>query len=295
MSLTYTVIGGGPSQDLAKRISRRIKADYIKAGLRVFPDGEQKIILQASPQRSTSIIVQSTPPPVDSNLIQVLSMIHKAKESSSKVFAVIPYMGYARQDKEFLRGEIITMKVVAKLLRSAGASRIFVVDIHSKAALGQLGSAGRNVSAIPDLARHLKRFKPKDPLIVSPDAGGMERAGQLAGYLDSDFIALQKRRDRRTGAVEILSTDLDGIRGKDMILIDDMISTGGSIVKSAEFLRRHKCGRIFVACTHALLLNDAEKKIQRAGVTEIISANTVPGPTAIADVSGSIAKAIQTA
>ncbi len=291
----YTVIGGSSSQDLARRISRRLKAEYIRAELRVFPDGEQKTTLSAKPKKGTVVVVQSASPPVDSNLIHALSLIHKAKEHGSRVFAVIPYMGYARQDREFLPGEIVTMKVIAGLLRSAGASRIFVVDIHSKTALRQFKSVGRDVSAVPDLARHLKRLRLKDPLVVSPDEGGRERAGQFAKQFGSDFIVLQKKRDRRTGRVRIISPDLDEAGNRDLILVDDMISTGGSIVRATEFLKRQKCRRIFVACTHALLINDAEKKIRGAGVTKIVSTNTVPGETSTVDVSGSVARAIQNA
>lgn len=291
----YTVIGGGSSQDLARRISRRLRADYVGAELRAFPDGEQKITLSASPKGNTAVVVQSTFPPVDSNLVQALSLIHKAKEHAPKVFAAIPYMGYARQDREFLPGEVVTMEVVAKLLRAAGASRIFVVDIHSRTALRQFKSAGRNVSAVPDLARHLKRLKLRDPLVVSPDAGGEERARQFAERFKSDFVALQKKRDRGTGRVRITSSGLDVVRDRDLILVDDMISTGGSIVKATEFLKRRGCRRVFVACTHALLINGAERKIRRAGVAKIVSTNTIPGSTGIVDVSGSLARAIQDA
>ncbi len=289
----YTVIGGDASQDLAKRISRRLKAEYIGARLRVFPDGEQKITLTANPGRGTIIIVQSTPPPVDSNLIQALSLVHKAGENGSKVFAVIPYIGYARQDKEFLSGEIVTMKTVAGLLRSAGASKVFVIDIHSKAALKQFKSAGRNISAIPDLARYLKKQRLNNPLIVSPDLGGAERAREFAELFNSGFVALEKRRDRRTGSVRIVSSDLGEVRNRDLILVDDMISTGGSIIKATKFLKKQGCRRIFVACTHSLLINDAEAKIRKAGVTGIISTNTIPGDTSVVDVSATIAKAIQ--
>lgn len=292
---TYTVVGGSSSQDLAKRISRRLKAKYVGARLRVFPDGEQKITVPPGPDAGTVVVVQSTPPPVDSNLVQALSLVSRAGERGARVFAVIPYIGYARQDREFLSGEIVTMGVVARLLRSAGASKVFVVDIHSKAALGQFGSAGQNVSAVPDLAKYLKKLRLKDPLVVSPDLGGTERAREFAGRFSSGFIALEKRRDRRTGKVRIASPDLDEVRGRDAVLVDDMISTGGSIVKAAEFLKGQGCRRIFVACTHALLLNGAGAKIRKAGVSRIVSTNTVPGAASAVDVSGSVAEAIRNA
>ena len=295
----YTVIGGNSSQDLARRLAGRLKAGYIGAGLRVFPDGEQKITLSAPPPKSGTaavvVVVQSTGPPVDSNLVQALSLIHKAGEAGPKVFAVIPYMGYARQDREFLPGEVVTAGVVAESLRAAGASRVFVVDIHSRTALKRFKTAGKNVSAVPSLVKHLKRRGLKDPLVVSPDAGGAERARRFAAELGSESVALEKRRDRRTGGVKIVSARLDGVKGRDVVLVDDMISTGGSIIKAAGFLRGQRCKRIFVACTHALLIDGAEKKIRRAGVAEIISTNTVPGATSVVDVSEPIAEAIRDA
>jgi len=163
-----TIIGGKASEDLAKKIARKLNAIYLKTELRVFPDGESKITFN-KPKKSTIVIVQSTYPPVDSNLIQLLSLIHKAREYSSNIIAVIPYMGYARQDREFLPGEVITMKVVAKLLKAAGATKIIVVDIHSKISLKHFKIPYRNVSAVPELVRYFKRLKLKKTLIISPD------------------------------------------------------------------------------------------------------------------------------
>ncbi|MGI0003749.1 MAG: ribose-phosphate diphosphokinase, partial [Candidatus Nitrosotenuis sp.] len=149
-----------------------------------------------------------------------------------------------------------------------------------------------NVSAVPELVNHFKRMHLRNPLVVSPDCGGMTRAKEFARLYGTGFIALQKQRDRKTGRVKIKTTNLIKVRGRDLVLVDDMISTGGSIVKATEFLKKQKCGRVFVACTHALLIGGAEKKIRKSGVSQIISANTIPGKTSVVDVSGIIAKAI---
>jgi ribose-phosphate pyrophosphokinase len=287
----FTVISGSSSEDLAKKLAKRLGANLLKSQLRVFPDGESKITL-GKLQKNKIIVIQSTYPPVDENLIQVLSMISKAKEYGTEVIAVIPYTGYARQDREFLPGEIITMKVIAKLFKSVGASRIIVVDIHSMLGLKYFDIKSKNVTAIPDLAKYFSKLKLKNPLVVSPDQGGKERASEFAKFLNIEFISLEKQRDRRTGKVQIKSSNFDKIAGRDLILVDDMISTGGSIIKATEFLKKQKCKRVFVACTHALLRNNAENKIKKAGVTKIISTNTIPGKTALVDVSGTIAKAI---
>jgi len=286
------VISGKSSEDLAKRLSKKLKANLVKSEVRVFPDGESKITLRGNLSKKKSIVVQSIYPPVDTNLVQALSLISKAKEISSEVIAVIPYMGYARQDKEFLPGEIITMKVIAKLFKGVGASKIIAVDIHNIMSLKHFTIKSKNVTAIPDLVKYFKKLSLKNPLIVSPDQGGKDRAKEFARKFESGYISLEKKRDRKTGKVQIKTKNSDKVIDRDIILVDDMISTGGSIIKATQFLKKQKCKRVYVACTHALLMNDAEKKIRKAGVTRIVSTNTIPGKTSVVDVSNTIAKAI---
>ena len=287
-----SVISGKTSENLARKLSKKIKANLVKSEIKVFPDGESKITLIGKISKKKSIVLQSISPPVDTNLVQVLSLITKAKENSSEVIAVIPYMGYARQDREFLPGEIVTMKVLGKLFKSAGASKIIIVDIHSSIGLKHFSIKTKNVTAIPDLVGFFKKLSLKNPLIVSPDQGGKERAKEFAKEFNSDYIALEKTRDRKTGKVKIKTKNLEEVKNRDLILVDDIISTGGSIIKATQFLKKQKCKRIYVACTHALLMNDAEKKIKKAGVTSIISTNTIPGKTSKVDISKTIAKAI---
>ena len=288
----YTVISGKVSEGLAKKLAKKIRAKYVKSELRVFPDGESKINIRAKPKKGKIIVVQSTFPPVDSNMIQALALISKAKQYSPNVIAVIPYLGYARQDQEFLPGEIVTIKVIANLFKASGASKIIVVDIHSKIALNQFKISSKNVSAVPNLVDYFKKLRLKEPLVVSPDLGGSSRAKEFAKHFGTKYITLKKQRDRKTGKVLIKSSDLKEVKGRDLVLVDDMISTGSSIIKAAQFLKKQKCKRVFVACTHALLMNNAEKKIRKSGVSKIISANTIPGNTALVDVSEIIAKAI---
>ena len=288
----FAVIAGSASKDLGKRIARRLKAPYVEAKTRVFPDGESKITFGHIPKNSVILVVQSTYPPVDTNLLQALSIISQARNASSKIYAIIPYMGYARQDRQFLTGEVITMSIVARMLQAAGAKKIVVVDIHSKTALSHFKTPKENISAIPELAKYFKKMKLKNALVVSPDIGGSSRAKEFASLLNTDFIALKKSRNRKTGKVLIQSSKVD-VRGKDLILLDDIISTGGSIVKAAQFLKRQKCKRVFVACTHGLFVECAEKKIKNAGVSRIISTNTIPRNTSKVDISGVIADSIR--
>ena len=287
------LIAGSSSKVLATKISKKLNANLIISEVKIFPDGESKITLKGNPSKNKTIIVQSIFPPVDSNLIQALSLISKAKDYSNEVVLVVPYLGYARQDKEFLPGEIITMKVLAKLFGGAGASKFIVVDIHSKIGLKYFKIKSQNISAIPDLARYFKKINLKNPLVVSPDQGGKERAEEFAKEFGSEFIALKKQRNRKTGKVQIKTEGLDEVKNRDVILVDDMISTGGSIIKATEFLKKQKCKKVFVACTHALLINNAENKIKKSGVTRIISTNTIPGKTSAVDVSNTIAMALK--
>jgi len=287
------VIAGNSSKDLAKKISKKLKANFVKSEVKVFPDGESKITLKGKFSKGKTIVVQSIYPPVDSNLIQALSLISKAKDHSTEVLVVVPYLGYARQDREFLPGEIVTMKILGQLFKGVGASKIIIVDIHSKIGLKHFKIKTENISGISDLVQYFKKINLKNPLVVSPDQGGKERAKEFANKFGSDFIALKKQRDRKTGNVEIKTEGLDKVIGRDVILVDDMISTGGSIIKATKFLKKQKCKRVFVACTHALLVNDAEKKIKNSGVSRIISTNSIPGKTSVVDISSTIVKAIK--
>ena len=291
MLVKFAVIAGNASRDLAKRIARRLKAPYIEAQTKIFPDGESKITFSSIPKKSIILVVQSTYPPVDTNLLQTLAIISQARKASSKIYAIIPYMGYARQDRQFLSGEVVTMSIVAKMLQAAGAKKVVVVDIHSKTALNHFKIPTVNVSAIPELAKYFKKLKIKKPFVVSPDTGGSSRAKKFAGLLNTDFITLKKSRNRNTGKVQIQSSKVD-VHGRDLIVIDDIISTGGSIIKATQFLKKQKCKRVFVACTHGLFVGDAERKIKKAGVSKIISTNTIPRSTSKVDMAGVIAKSI---
>ena len=287
-----SVISGNTSKELAKKIAKKLDGTFIPTETTIFPDGESKISLKKIPKKGIILVVQSTSPPVDTNLLQMLSMISQARKFSSKIYAVIPYMGYARQDRAFLGGEIITISVIAKMLKAVGAKKIIVVDIHSKIALKHFRIKTENVSAIPKLVNHFKKIKLKNPLIVSPDAGGSARAKEFAKCFNTNFISLKKHRDRKTGKVKIQSSKIN-VKNRDLILVDDMISSGGSIIKATQFLKKQGSGKIFVACSHAILIGDAEKRIRKSGVAEIISTNTISGKTAKVDVSDIIAKSIK--
>ena len=289
----YVVIGSAASKTLAKNIAKKIQAKQLKTTLRIFPDGESKLTISGKTNKGIIVVVSSTGPPVDSNLIQTLSLIAKSREMSSKVIAVVPYVGYAKQDKEFLKGEIITISVIAKLFKAAGATRLIAVDFHSPDALDFFKIPTKNLSAVYLFAEHFKNYNLKNPLVVSPDMFWKSNAERFAKHLNAISIALNKQRDRKTGKLFIKSSLPKFPKGCDVILFDDMVSSGGTILEAIRFLKRKSFRKIYVVCTHPVFAGDAERKIMNAGATEIIGTNSIEGKFSKVDLSGIISKSIQ--
>lgn len=290
MNEKLCVLAGPASKDLAKSVAKILGAKLIDVELKVFPDGESKVRIDGELDGKFVVIVQSTYPPVDTHLMQSLFMISKAMKMGAGVCVVIPYLAYARQDKEFLKGEAVSMELVCSLFNSSGAKNLVTVDAHSQMALSYFTISTYNVSAVPLLAKYFKSQKLVKPLAVSPDIGGSARAQEFAKIIGTPSIALPKFRDRSTGEVTIdpNAPELKTARERDVILIDDIISTGGSIVKATEVLLKAGCRRVFVACTHALLLNGALEKIMNAGASEVVGTNTVPSQVSKVDVAPAI-------
>jgi ribose-phosphate pyrophosphokinase len=287
-----SVIAGPTSADLAEKVAKRLGAQLVPAELRVFSDGESKIKMGRAGKNCT--IVQSTHPPVDMHLMQAMMMARKCADDGARdVCAVIPYLAYARQDRAFLEGEAVSIALVARLLEAAGVRHVVTVDIHSRLAMSHFASI-QNVSSIPLLADHVAtKLKLRRPIVVSPDAGGADRAKEFAQRLKTDMVALKKSRDRTTGEVTV-DEKLDAdVSGRDAILVDDMISSGGSIVKAAEMLRKKGADKVYAVCAHALLIGDAAQKIRAAGVHDIIATNSVPGQYSRVDLSPVIAEALK--
>ncbi|NOJ27342.1 MAG: phosphoribosylpyrophosphate synthetase [Nitrososphaera sp.] len=288
-----SVIAGPSSPLLAAGIAKHLDAELIPADLRIFSDGESKIRF-GKPAHKKCVVVQSTHPPVDTHLLQAMMMAAKCAGDGAQVCAVIPYLAYARQDKAFLDGEVVSAALVARLLESAGVERVITVDIHSKIAASYFSVGVRDISSIPLLADYALKMNLRRPVIVSPDQGGIARAEQFAKILESDMIALKKSRDRNTGAVTIEQKLDADISGRDAILVDDMISSGGSIAKATEVLLKNNAGEIYAMCAHALMLDDAAQKIQAAGVRDVIATNSIPGKYAKVDLSSALADGIKT-
>jgi ribose-phosphate pyrophosphokinase len=286
-----SVVAGPASSDLANNIARRLEAQLTVASLRIFTDGESSIKL--GKVGKNCVIVQSTHPPTDTHLLQLLMMAKKCMDNGAQhMCAVVPYLCYARQDRVFLEGEVVSIDLVAKLFETVGVEHIITVDIHSQRAMSYFTSI-QNVSSVPLLADYASKIKLHDPIAVSPDAGGANRAKEFARHLDIDVLALKKYRHRATGEVTVDEKLEMDIYKRDVIVIDDIISSGGSIIKAAEVLHKKGVGRIFAMCAHALLIREAAQKIKSAGVQDIISTNSVPGEYSKVELSSEIALALK--
>jgi len=204
-------------------------------------------------------------------------MADAAKRSGAKkVTAVVPYLAYARQDKMFLSGEGISVETVARMMNAAGIDELVTVNIHSEPALAQFPFPAKTLSAIPLLADYFIQKGFRGAFALSPDKGAMYIAEQAQKVLGGDAGHLDKQRDRYTGLTVQTAQGLN-VKGQTVIIFDDIISTGGTIVGAAKILREQGAKHVFCACVHGLLIGDAQKRILDAGVEEIVGTDSVPG------------------
>ena len=294
MQKELSVIAGPSSPNLAAKIAQDLRAELIPVDVRIFTDSESRIKM-GDVKKKNCVIVQSTYPPADRHLLQTLMMIKKCTDDlAADICTVIPYMAYARQDRVFQDGEVISIELIAKLLEAAGNKRLITIDIHSALALSYFRIDVQNISSIPLLANHAaNNLKLNRTVVVSPDAGGIERAYEFAKILGSDIIALKKWRDRNSGEIFFDDKLECNIADRDVVLVDDIISSGGSIVKACQVLKKNKAGKIYAMCVHALLVEDAAEKIRAEGVQEIISTNSIPSRYAKVDISPIISASLR--
>ena len=272
------VICGPASKELAERVSALTGFGNIPVASKVFPDGESYVRLEGSVQGENVAIVQTTCPPAqDGRIFQLAFMADAAKRGgASKVTAVVPYLAYARQDKMFLSGEGVSVETIARMLKAAGIDELITVNLHSEQALKQFPFPAKTVSAIPLLAQYFVDKGFKGAFALSPDKGAMYIAKQAQEVLGGEAGHLDKQRDRYTGQTKQTAEGLN-VKGQTVIIFDDIISTGGTIVGAAKILREQGAKHVFCACVHGLLIGDAQKRILDAGVEEIVGTDSVPG------------------
>jgi len=275
-------------------LSERLGLPMLAAEFKVFADGESKFTLHEKVEGKSVFVVQSTYNPVDQHMFQLLLASHQLSEAGAKVTAVVPYLAYARQDKEFLPGEGVTLGVIAHLMRSMGVRRLVTVDIHSAEGLALFSFPTYSVSAIPSLVEYVKgELGLKNPVVMSPDFGGSKRTEAFAQLYGAKFLQLSKTRDRATGGVSVKESKLD-VTDKEVIIVDDIISQGDTVKAAADAVARQGARRVLAVCVHGLFVADALQKLEKASVEPIVCTNTVPSGFSKVDVSDALASHLGT-
>jgi ribose-phosphate pyrophosphokinase len=287
------VIPGPASQELGKSVATLLNAKAVNLVFKRFPDGESYIRLEDDLKGEAVAIVQTTSPPQDTNLFQLFLMAYTAKDLGAKrISAVIPYLAYSRQDKRFLSGEAFSIKIVAKLLRDSGADQLLTVNsVHDQKILAKFPLQAQSVSAIPLLAEYFKKRGLQGAFALAPDEGAKDYVIVAAGILNGGYGWRQKERDRYTGAISFREEEF-GVKGRDVIIFDDVISTGGTTAEAVRMLKAQGAKRVFSACVHPLLVRDAEKRIMDNGAEEIVGTDCVPSRVSKVSVAPLIAKTL---
>jgi ribose-phosphate pyrophosphokinase len=273
------IIPGPASTELGEKIAEYLGVDSFPVNYRLFPDGESYIRIEPNIKEKTVVIVQTTAPNSDRKLVQLLMIASTARDHGAKrVIAVVPYLGYSRQDKRFLKGEALTLDIVLSLLDKTGVSDLLVVDIHNEESIREIEKNHsikvHNLSAVPTLAMYLKESDYMGAYSLSPDKGAVHLAEKASKVLEGGYSFFEKKRDRRTGEIEMLVTDLN-IKGKKAVVIDDIISSGGTMAKAIKGLKEQGALQVAAVCSHALFMPGAEERLLKAGADIVVTSDTV--------------------
>jgi len=287
------VVLGPASKALGEKTAELAGLETVGVAYKLFPDGEAYVRLESPVQGEHVAIVQTTSAPQDSRLMQLAFLAGAAKwNGASKVTAVVPYLGYARQDKMFLQGEGVSVETVARMLNAAGVDALVTVNVHAESALKTFPFPAKTLSAIPLLAEYFVKKGYKKAFALAPDKGAMYIAEQAQAVLGGGAGHLDKKRDRYTGQTTQTGEGLN-VKGETVIIFDDIISTGGTIVGAAKILRELGATKVFTACVHPVLVGDAEKRILAAGVEEVVGTDSVSSDVGKVSLAPLIAEALK--
>lgn len=268
------IITGNSNPELAKEICDYIGIDLGKSEVKTFSDGEISLSLTESVRGADIFIIQPTSSPVNDNLMELLIMIDAARRASARrITAVLPYYGYARQDRKVKAREPITAKLVANLVVQAGARRVLGMDLHASQIQGFFDVPFDHLLAAPILADYFKNMDLENTVVVSPDMGGVTRARGLAERLGVPLAIIDKRRPM-PNVCEIMNL-IGDVKDKNVIMIDDIIDTAGTIVGAAEALKERGAKDMYICCTHPVLSGPAIERIQNSCIKEMITTNTI--------------------
>ena len=269
------LLTGNSNKNLSKKISKFLKSKLVDSSIRKFADGEVYVEINENIRGNSIFILQSISSPANDNLMELLLCTDALKRSSAKnITAVIPYFGYARQDRKVVPRTSISAKLVSNLITKAGADRVVTVDLHAGQIQGFFDIPVDNLFATPIFARHVKKnLKNKDIICVTPDVGGTERARALGKLLGANLAIVDKRRPA-PGKSKVMNV-IGNVENKTCIVVDDIIDSGGTIINAAQALKERGAKEVYVYITHGVLSGEAVKKIQKSVIKNLVITDTI--------------------
>ncbi len=269
------ILTGNSNKHLSQKISKFLKNRLVNSNIRKFADGEIYVEINENIRGNSIFLIQSVSSPANDNLMELLLSIDALKRSSAKnITAVIPYFGYARQDRKVVPRTSISAKLVSNLIAKAGADRVVTVDLHSGQIQGFFDIPVDNLFATPIFARHIKKKLKKNNIIcVAPDVGGTARARALGKLLNVDLAIVDKRRPA-PGKSEVMNV-IGNVKNKTCILVDDIIDSGGTIVNAASELKKRGAKDVHVYVTHGVLSGNAVEKIKKSTIKNLVVTDTI--------------------
>ena len=269
------LLTGNSNKNLSQKISKFLKNRLVNSSIRKFSDGEIYIEINENIRGNSIFVIQSVSSPANDNLMELLLCIDALKRSSAKnITAVIPYFGYARQDRKVVPRTSISAKLVSNLIAKAGADRVVTVDLHAGQIQGFFDIPVDNLFATPIFARHVKKkIKTKNLICIAPDVGGTERARALGKLLNVGLAIVDKRRPK-AGQSQVMNI-IGDVRGKTCIIVDDIIDSGGTIVNAAAALKKRGAKDVHVYVTHGVLSGGAENKIKKSNIKNLVITDTI--------------------
>ncbi|MDB4710921.1 ribose-phosphate pyrophosphokinase [Flavobacteriales bacterium] len=274
MSSQIKIFSCSKSDYLANKIAKSYGHPLGSCEVQKFSDGEFQVSIKETVRGCEVFLIQSTPPPTD-NLMELLLMIDAAKRASAKrIIAVIPYFGWARQDRKDQPRVAIGAKLIANLLEAAGVDRIMTMDLHADQIQGFFEVPVDHLFASTLFAPVLQQMKLDNLIIAAPDAGGSKRANAYAKYLNVDLALCYKQR-KKANEIENM-TIIGDVKGKDVVIVDDMVDTAGTLTKSAKLFIEHGANSVRAFCTHAVLSGPAHERIEKSLLKELVVTDTIP-------------------
>ena len=271
----FKLFSGSANPEFAKKVGEYLGMPVSDATLNKFSDGEISVQITESVRGQDVFIIQPTCAPTNDNLMELLIMVDALKRSSAKsISAVIPYYGYARQDRKAAPRVPISAKLVADLLEAAGITRVVTIDLHAAQIQGFFNIPADNLFGSILFVNYIRSKNLKNPIIASPDIGGVARARLYADKLGYDLVIVDKKREKANVA-EVMNI-IGEVKGKDVILVDDMVDTAGTLVKAAEVLKKRGATSVMACCTHGVLSGPAYDRIEKGELDELVISDTIP-------------------